>query len=122
MRVDKWLWVVRIYKTRTQAGDACKGGKVKIGGSNVKSSREINIGDIIEVHQHTIKKQVKVLQLGKNRVGPKFVNDLMEDLTPAAEYERLELMRQLNHEKRDRGEGRPTKRDRREIDKLKDNN
>ena len=120
MRVDKWLWAVRIFKTRTQAGDACKGGKVKIDGTNVKASREIKVDDEIEVQQQTIKKKIKVLKLVKNRVGAKFVAELMEDLTPPEEYERLEMMRLLNHEKRNRGEGRPTKRDRREIERLKD--
>ena len=120
MRVDKWLWVVRIFKTRTQAGDACKGGKVKIDGTNVKASREIKEGDEIEVQQQTIKKRIKVLKLVKNRVGAKFVADLMQDLTPPEEYERLEMLRLLNHEKRNRGEGRPTKKDRREINRLKE--
>lgn len=120
MRVDKWLWVVRVFKTRSMSTDACKGGKVKVDGSNAKASREIKVGDIIEVQQSTIKKKLKILKLHTSRVGAKFVADLMEDLTPAAEYERLDMMRKLNHEKRDRGEGRPTKRDRREIDKLKD--
>jgi ribosome-associated heat shock protein Hsp15 len=119
MRIDKWLWSVRLFKTRTQASDACKGGKVKIDGSKIKASKEIRIGDIIEVQQHLIKKLVKVSQLPKSRVGAKFVPDLLEDMTPAGEYERLDMMRQLNQEKRDRGEGRPTKKDRREIDKLK---
>jgi ribosome-associated heat shock protein Hsp15 len=119
MRVDKWLWAVRVFKTRTQAGDACKGGKVKIDGTNVKASREIKEGDEIEVQQQTIKKRIKVLKLVKNRVGAKFVADLMQDLTPKEEYERLEMMRLLNHEKRNRGEGRPTKKDRRDIERLK---
>lgn len=119
MRVDKWLWAVRLFKTRTQASDACKGGKVKIEGTNVKASREIKEGDEIEVQQALIKKKVKVLKLVKNRVAAKFVVDLMEDLTPKEEYERLDMMKQLNHEKRDRGEGRPTKKDRRDIDLLK---
>lgn len=120
MRVDKWLWAVRVFKTRTQAGDACKGGKVKIDSTNVKASREIKEGDEIEVQQQTIKKRIKVLKLVKNRVGAKFVADLMQDLTPKEEYERLEMLRLLNHEKRNRGEGRPTKKDRREINRLKE--
>jgi len=120
MRVDKWLWSVRLFKTRTQAGDACKGGKVKMDGINVKASRELKIGDEVEVQQQTIKKKVKVLEFPKSRVGAKFVADLMLDLTPAAEYDRLDMIRQLNHEKRDRGEGRPTKKDRRDIERLKE--
>lgn len=120
MRIDKWLWTVRLFKTRTQASDACKGGKVKLGGTNVKSSREIHVDDIIEIQQQTIKKIVKILQFPKSRLGAKLVDDYMKDLTPTEEYERLEMMRQLNHEKRDRGDGRPTKKDRRDIEKLKE--
>ncbi len=119
MRIDKWLWAVRLFKTRTQAGEACKGGKVKIQGLNVKPSREIKEGDVIEIQQKFIKKTVKVLNLVKNRVGPKLVDDLVKDLTPAEEYERYDMIKLLNQEKRNRGEGRPTKRDRRDIDKLK---
>ncbi|NOY51154.1 MAG: RNA-binding S4 domain-containing protein [Chlorobi bacterium] len=119
MRIDKWLWSVRLFKTRTQASDACKGGKIKIDGSRTKASKEVKIDDVIEVQLHLIKKVVKVLQLPKSRVGAKFVPDLLEDMTPAEEYERNDMIRQLNQEKRDRGEGRPTKKDRRELYKLK---
>lgn len=119
VRIDKWLWAVRLFKTRSLATDACKGGKVKIDGANVKPSREVNEGDEIEVVQNGIRKKVKVKQVVKNRVGPKLVADLMEDLTPVEEIEKLDIMRQLNSEKRSRGVGRPTKRDRRMIDRLK---
>lgn len=119
VRIDKWLWAVRLFKTRSQATDACRGGKVKIDGHNVKPSREVNLGDEIEVQQGAIKKRVKVLQVVKNRVGAKLVADLAEDLTPIEEKEKLDMMRQLNYERREHGTGRPTKRDRREIDKLK---
>jgi len=119
VRIDKWLWAVRLFKTRTQASDACKGGKVKIGGKNVKPSREVKEGDIIEIHLGIIKKKIKIIKAAKNRVSPKFVPDLAEDLTPAEEYEKQEMLRQLRHEKRDRGAGRPTKKARREIERLK---
>jgi len=119
VRIDKWLWAVRLFKTRSQATDACRGGKVKIDGHNVKPSREINIADEIEIQLGPIKKKVRVLQIIKNRVAAKLVPDLSEDLTPAEEYEKLDMQRQLNHEIRDHGIGRPTKKDRREIDKLK---
>ena len=110
---------MRLFKTRSQATDACRGGKVKIDGHNVKPSREINIADEIEIQLGPIKKKVRVLQIIKNRVAAKLVPDLSEDLTPAEEYEKLDMQRQLNHERRDHGIGRPTKKDRREIDKLK---
>ncbi len=119
VRIDKWLWAVRLFKTRSQATDACRGGKVKIDGHNVKPSREVNIDDVIEIQSSLIKKKIKVLQIIKNRVAAKLVPDLAEDQTPAEEYERLDMQRQLNHERREHGIGRPTKKDRRDIDKLK---
>jgi ribosome-associated heat shock protein Hsp15 len=119
VRIDKWLWAIRFYKTRTQAADACKGGKVKINGINVKPSREIKKDDIIEIHHNFIKRVVKVKDAAHNRVSAKLVPELMEDLTPAEEFEKQEMMRQLNIEKRDRGAGRPTKKERRMIEKLK---
>jgi len=119
VRIDKWLWSVRLFKTRSQAAEACKGGKVKMEGKNVKPSREVKTGDIIEVNVNYIKKKVKVLQPAHNRVSAKLVPDLMEDLTPKEEYEKLEMMRQLNTERRERGAGRPTKKERRMIEKLK---
>ena len=119
VRIDKWLWAVRFFKTRTQAAEACKGGKVKIDGKNVKPSRDVKAGDIIEVHHNYIKRLVKVKQAAGNRVAAKLVPELMEDLTPKEEYEKLEMMRQLNAERRDRGTGRPTKKERRMIEKLK---
>ena len=119
VRVDKWLWAVRLFKTRSQAAEACRGNKIKIDDVSVKPSREIHAGDILEVHVQGIKKRVKVLQPVKNRVSAKLVPELMEDLTPAEELEKLEMIRQLNYEKRDRGAGRPTKKERRIIEKLK---
>ena len=120
IRIDKWLWAVRFYKTRSQAAEACKGGKVKIDGQNVKPSREIKPGDEIEIHHNYLKRRVKVKVAARNRVSAKLVNNLMEDLTPAEEFEKMEMMKQLNAERRDRGTGRPTKKDRRIINKLKD--
>lgn len=120
IRIDKWLWAVRLYKTRAQSSEACKGGKVKIDGQNAKPSREVNVGDIIEVQLKGILRKVKIIKAQKNRVAAKFVPDLMVDLTAPEEYEKQEMIRQLNVEKRDRGTGRPTKKDRRTISKLKD--
>ncbi len=119
IRIDKWLWAIRLYKTRSQAAEACKGGKVKIDNQSVKASRDIKVGDIIEVQQN-IKRKVKIIKVIKNRVAAKLVPELLQDLTPIEEYEKLEMMKQLNTEKRDRGVGRPTKKDRRTISKLKD--
>ncbi len=120
MRLDKWLWAIRAFKTRSLATDACKGGRIKIGGVSAKASRDLKIGDIIEFKAGHLNKKIKVTQLIKNRVNAKLAVLNYEDLTPAEEYERLELINQMNVEKRDRGTGRPSKRDRRDIEKLKD--
>ncbi|MFK5856973.1 MAG: S4 domain-containing protein [Bacteroidota bacterium] len=120
VRIDKWLWAVRLFKTRSQASEACKGGKVKIGSQNAKASRDVKVDEIIEIQLQHIKRKVKIIKVVKNRVAAKFVHELLEDLTPVEEYEKLEMMKQLNTEKRDRGIGRPTKKDRRTISKLKD--
>lgn len=119
VRIDKWLWAVRLYKTRSLASEACSGGKVKIAGQNAKPSREVKAGEIIEVQQTGIKRTVEVLKPVKNRVAGKMVPDLMKDLTPPEEYERLEMMLQMKTEQRDRGAGRPTKKDRRDIGRIK---
>ncbi len=118
-RLDKWLWAVRIFKTRTESADACKAGKVKFNGQAVKPAREIKIGDQYEISIQQLKKVVEVKEFLHNRVSAKLVSLYMTDLTPKEEYERLEMIRQYNFEKRDRGSGRPTKRERREIDSLK---
>ena len=120
VRIDKWLWAIRVFKTRTLATEACKGGRVKMDGQNVKASREIKEGDVIDIQQGIIKKTFRVKVAAKNRVSAKLVPDLAEDLTSPEELEKQQMLRQLNHEKRDRGAGRPTKRDRRDIDSLKD--
>ena len=121
VRVDKWLWAVRLYKTRTLATEACKAGRVKIAGQPIKASRVLKIGDEIEVHLGSLNKTEKVKELLHNRVGPKLVEQYLIDLTPIEEYERLELIREFNYEKRPRGTGRPTKLDRRQIERLKEN-
>jgi ribosome-associated heat shock protein Hsp15 len=120
IRIDKWLWAVRLFKTRTSASDACRGGKVKMDGQNVKPSRDIRVGDEIEVQLGIVRKKVAVKAILKNRVGAKLVENYMVDLTPVEEYEKLDMLKQLNYEKRERGTGRPTKKNRRDITKLKD--
>lgn len=119
IRIDKWLWAVRLYKTRSQAGEACKGGKVKIDGRNVKPSKDVKAGDEIEIQGNLIEKKVLVKQVLKNRVGAKLVENYMTDLTPQEEYDKLKLMREMNAENWQRGSGRPTKKNRRMIDQLK---
>jgi ribosome-associated heat shock protein Hsp15 len=120
VRIDKWLWAVRVYKTRSLATEACKNGRVKIDDQPVKASRNLKIGDVIAIHQNPLNKVVKVKAFLTNRVSAKLVVDYLEDLTPAEEYERVQMIRDLNWERRPRGLGRPTKQDRRQIDELKD--
>lgn len=119
-RIDKWLWTVRLFKSRSISTEACKSGKVKVDGKNIKPSRDIKVGDIITIQQNPIIKSVKVKQILKNRVSATLAAEAMEDLTSSEEYDKLKLMRELNYERRDHGIGRPTKRDRRDIEKLKD--
>jgi ribosome-associated heat shock protein Hsp15 len=119
LRIDKWLWAVRIFKTRNQASAACKGGKVKMDGQNVKASREVKEGEDIHISLTSFTKHVKIKALLKNRVGAKLVPEYMEDLTPQEEYDKQKMNRELNAEYRDRGEGRPTKKERRIIERLK---
>ena len=119
VRIDKWLWAVRLYKTRSQAAEACRAGKVKLGGVPVKSSHDVKVGEVYEITIEQLHKVVEVKALLGNRVGAKLVPDFMNDLTPAEEYERIQMIRQYNFERRDRGAGRPTKRERREMDEFK---
>jgi len=119
VRIDKYLWAVRQYKTRTMAGDACRSGKIKMNGMPVKASRELKVGDMIEISTPGLVKKIKVLELLNNRVGAPKVAEYMEDLTPPDAIEQAKSVRQTSYEKRGRGLGRPTKRDRRDIDALK---
>lgn len=119
VRIDKWLWAVRVFKTRSQAAEACKAGKVKIDGHSIKPSRELKLQEVINIQIGQLSKTVKVKELLQNRVGAKLVADYLIDLTPPEEYDKIKMMRELNYERRDKGFGRPTKRERRLIDKLK---
>lgn len=120
VRIDKWLWAARLFKTRAIATDAIKGGKVKIDDTPVKPSREVKEGDIIQVQIEQLHKVVQVKTLIKNRVPAKMVPEVYTDLTPPEEYERIEFMHAFKGEWRDRGAGRPTKKERRMIEKMKD--
>ena len=119
VRIDKWLWAVRIYKTRNMATEACKAGKVKAGGASVKPSHDVKPGEIIEVKIPPFVKTIQVKVLLSNRVAAKLVEDYLTDLTPKEEYEKMKIAKEVNFEYRQRGIGRPTKRERREIEVLK---
>ena len=119
-RVDKYLWAIRAFKTRSDATDACKGGKVKIAGVNAKPSKEVKPGDILQVKKGTVTFTYKVLQALEHRVGAKLVPEYAENLTPADELEKLRAPVETFFITRDRGAGRPTKKDRREIEEIWD--
>ena len=120
VRMDKWLWAARLFKTRSLAADAIKGGKVKVDGNPVKPSREVKEGDVIQVQIDQLHKVVQVKTVIKNRVSAKQVPEVYTDLTPQEEYERIEFMHAYKAEWRDRGAGRPTKKERRMIERMKD--
>ena len=117
-RIDKFLWSVRIFKTRTKSVEACKKGRVIVDGIEAKPSKTIKEGDIITVKKPPVNYIYKVLDFPKNRVSAKLVDDLIENLTPEEEMEKLKMTDSF-FIKRERGAGRPTKKERREIDKLK---
>ena len=119
IRIDKWLWSVRLFKTRSQATVACKGGKVKIEGMVVKPSREVKLEDIIQVQSGGFSKTVKVIGLLKNRVSAKLAVEYVEDITPEEEIAKRLMLKDVNYERRERGIGRPTKKQRRLIERLK---
>ena len=115
-RIDKWLWAVRVFKTRTIAADACKKGRVMMGGVQVKPSRVVRPGDVVDVKKPPITYSFKVLQAIENRVGAKLVPEVMENVTSADQYELLEMNRISGFVDRARGTGRPTKKERRAME------
>ena len=120
MRIDKYLWAIRAFKTRSEAADACKGGKVKIGTVNAKPSKEISAGDIITVRKGAVTYTYRVIQPIENRVGAALVPTFAENLTPEEELAKLRAPVETFFVTRDRGAGRPTKKERREIEGLWD--
>lgn len=120
VRIDKYLWAIRVYKTRSDATDACNGNKVKLNGVNAKPSKAVKMGDTIEVHKGPAAFTYKVLQLSENRMGAALVPGYAENLTPESELAKLHAPVETIVLKRDRGTGRPTKKDRRQLDELMD--
>lgn len=118
MRVDRWLWAVRVFKTRGDAVEACKGGKVEIGGENVKPSRPVRVGETVEVMKEGILREFKVVGLLLKRVGAKVVANFVEDLTPPERLEEKRVTQAQVVLRREAGSGRPTKRERRDMDRL----
>lgn len=120
VRIDKYLWSIRVYKTRTDATDACKGGKVRVNGADTKPSKNVKVGDVIVVRKGAVTYTFKVLQLVDRRQGAALVPSYAENLTPEEKLAKLRAPVETFFLKRDRGTGRPTKKDRRQMDDLWD--
>jgi ribosome-associated heat shock protein Hsp15 len=117
VRIDKWLWAVRIYKTRSQASEACKMGRILISGTEVKPSREIRIGDVLFIRKLPVIYTLRVIALVENRLPASRVKEFAEDLTSPEELDKLKI-KDTAFFKRDRGTGRPTKKERRLLDDI----
>ena len=120
VRIDKYLWAIRVFKTRSDATDACKGNKVRVGGSPAKPSKEVKPGEVIDIPKGTVRYSYRVIRLLENRVGAQLVPDYAENLTPQSELDKLRAPVETFFIRRDRGSGRPTKKDRRAMEHLWD--
>lgn len=118
VRIDKWLWAVRIFKTRTIATDACKKGRVSIGDAIAKPSRMVKVGDTVSVRKPPVTYTFRVLALTENRLGAKLVPEYMENITPKSELDLLEVVKISGFVNRRKGLGRPTKREGRELSRF----
>ena len=119
LRIDKWLWAVRIFKTRSMASNACKKGRVLIDDQQVKPSHTVRVGSIVTVKKRPVFYKYRVLGLLAKRQSAKIAREYLEDITPENEMQKLQVQKQVIQEHRPRGEGRPTKKERRELDKFK---
>lgn len=117
-RLDKWLWAARIYKTRSLASDACKNGRIQINGAQAKPARTVKAGDEISVRKPPVTYVFRVKQAIEKRVGARLLPDVLENITPPEQYELLEMSRISGFVNRARGTGRPTKKDRRDLDEF----
>ncbi len=122
MRIDKYLWCIRLFKTRSIATDACKKGHIKVNNTSVKPSRELFGNEELLIRKNQINYKIKVLDIPPNRVGAKLVDLYRKDLTPKEEFERTELLKYSKDYYRKKGTGRPTKKDRRDIDEYNNDN
>ena len=117
-RLDKWLWAVRLFKTRALAADAIRAGSVEINARPAKPAREVHAGETVTVQQGLVLRTLRVVGAPASRVGAKLVPEYCTDLTPESEYEKVRLQRLQHVLARAKGSGRPTKRERREVDRL----
>jgi ribosome-associated heat shock protein Hsp15 len=118
VRIDKWMWATRLFKTRTMAAEACKKNRVSIGNVSVKPSRMIRVGEVLQIRKPPITFSFKVLDLAEHRMNAKLVPQYLENVTPAKQYELLEMSKISGFVDRMHGLGRPTKKDRRELDQF----
>ena len=119
-RIDKYLWAIRVFKTRTDATDACKGGKVRVNGADIKPSKNVRTGDVISVRKGAVTYTYRVIAVIDKRQGAKLVPQYAENITPEEELAKLKAPVETFFLKRDRGSGRPTKKERRQMDSLWD--
>ncbi len=119
-RVDKWLWAARIFKTRSMAAAACKKGQVSMGGTQLKPSRMVRVGDTVDVKKPPITYSFRILQAIEHRVGAKLIPEILENVTRPEQYELLEMNKISGFVDRARGTGRPTKKERRALDDFKE--
>ena len=117
-RIDKWLWAARIFKTRTLAAAACKKGQVMLRGAQLKASRTVKAGDVVDVRKPPVTYSFRVLQPIEKRVGAKLLPEILENVTAAEQYELLEMSKISGFVNRAKGTGRPTKKDRRSLDEF----
>lgn len=120
VRIDKWMWAVRLFKTRSLAAEACKKGKITINGQKVKPSKLVEVGEIIQIRRSPILFSFKILALSQNRMNAKLVPNFMEQVTSPDQLELLELLKLDKNAQRERGTGRPTKKERRDLDEFVD--
>lgn len=120
LRIDKYTWAVRLTKTRSQASELISKGKIRLNAIEVKPSRDMKVGDVIQVHKNSAVFSYKVLELLEKRVGPKLVSIYIEDITPIEEVEKYKTYQEAQRVYRDMGTGRPSKKDRRSLDDFLD--
>ena len=117
-RIDKWLWAARIFKTRTMAAAACKKGQVSLKGTQLKASRMVKVGDVVEVRKPPVTYSFRILQAIEKRVGARLIPEVLENVTPPEQYELLEMSRISGFVGRAKGTGRPTKKERRSLEEF----
>lgn len=120
VRIDKYLWAIRAFKTRSDAAEACNGNKVRLNGATAKASKAVKPGDILEIRRGSALLSYRVIQLSESRMGAQLVPEFAENLTPQAELEKLRPPRETIVLQRDKGSGRPTKKERRQLEDLMD--